>query len=84
MKGLVLAGGKGSRLRPFTYSGAKQLVPVGGGRCTGCNLVIHVRIEEPRCAACGYSLLMLKADKCPECGAPVEISGAASVLPSPV
>jgi glucose-1-phosphate thymidylyltransferase len=51
MKGVILTGGKGSRLRPFTYSGAKQLVPVG-------NIpVLHFPVKQ--LVACGVTEIAL-------------------------
>lgn len=55
----------------------KQTIPLNRrARCAGCNVQIVVRLEEPRCAACGYSLMMLKAGACPECGAQVPAQSA--------
>lgn len=51
MKGVVLTGGKGSRLRPFTYSGAKQLVPVANVP------VLHFPVRQ--LVACGITEIAL-------------------------
>jgi hypothetical protein len=53
----------------------KQSVPLSHGAgeasCGGCGMIFHVRVSAPRCAACGYLLLMFHGDVCPECGAKV-------------
>ena len=47
----------------------KQTLGKAGAACPGCGLRMKVILEEPRCQACGYSLLMISSDRCPECGA---------------
>lgn len=59
----------------------KQVFGQQGGTCDGCGLRIRVSVEEPVCPACGYSLLMLKRTRCPECGADAAIAPVAAIIP---
>ena len=47
----------------------KQVLGKTGAACSGCGLRMKIILEEPRCESCGYSLLMISSDRCPECGA---------------
>lgn len=48
--------------------GRKQALRVGRSSCLACHMVYDIRIQEPQCIQCGYSLYNLTSDKCPECG----------------
>jgi hypothetical protein len=64
---------------------ARQTAPVGDSPCTGCRLILSVRVSEPHCSACGYCLFDLKEDRCPECGQPIPPRGVAflNIVPDP-
>jgi hypothetical protein len=64
----------------------KQTVPIkdgtGESTCANCGVILSIRLRAPRCPSCDYSLLMLKSDRCPECGTPIAgPSPAVSLLP---
>jgi len=54
-----------------------QSLPVGGAKCSGCDLRIEIRVEEPRCPVCNYLLFKLTQPRCPECGTAVGHASAA-------
>jgi hypothetical protein len=65
----------------------KQTVPikdgVGENSCAGCGVIVSIRVRAPRCPSCDYTLLMLHADRCPECGTRISGSAAAEGLLPP-
>jgi len=49
------------------------------GQCA-CGLKMTVQIEEPHCTECGYLLIGLTSDRCPECGTIINPAAQAQSL----
>lgn len=45
-----------------------QQLPINGAVCVQCKLYISVSLAAARCGACGYDLVDLQGNTCPECG----------------
>lgn len=50
----------------------RHALKLNGDRCPGCGLLITVKVTRLECCTCSYPLDGITADKCPECGTPVE------------
>ena len=54
----------------------KQSLTIGDATCSGCQLRISTRVEEPRCPTCDYLLIGLTSTRCPECGTEIAETAA--------
>jgi hypothetical protein len=62
---------------------AAQESPVGTSRCIKCGLMISLAFAEPKCEGCGYSLLDIQGELCPECGLKSPPRGVVLTLADP-
>ncbi len=83
---LVTSSGYVSEIRQVTVfcprCARKFDASIGESRCTGCGLILLIRVAEPRCSHCDYTLLDIQAKVCPECGQPIGEASTGVVPPA--
>lgn len=51
----------------------RQQMALGESACDHCGLRFSIRVEAPRCRACGHALIGSASERCPECGVALEL-----------